>query len=187
VWKNPDLASSNSVILDKTINLYPNQQANLYQENLINTVSDQSLSTAFNYLNKTVDAVDWNSENPVLQKTLFNLSTKTDRSAIVEEKTWPDMWFTKKCRHGYKVIESPRSDKVGYYVGIKDVKFYKRDQTLPFDDFNYCISLNDDSTSEVNDFVFSTWSWQLSPEILLECGSNNIVEFGSDNFDGIGF
>jgi isopentenyldiphosphate isomerase len=187
VWKNPDLASNDSPILDKVINFYPNEQANLYQNNIINTTSDQNLSIAFNYLNSSSDPVNWTSENPILQKTLFNLSTRTDRSSIVEEKTWPDMWFTKKCRHGYKVIESPRSDKVGYYAGIKDVKFYKRDQTLAFDDFNYVISLSDDSTSEINNLVFSNWSWQLTPQILLECGTNNVVEFASDNFDGIGF
>ena len=187
VWKNPDLATNNSPLLNTNINFYPNEQANLYQDNVINTVKSEHRPVAFNHIYSSLDPSNWSAENSLLKKTLFNLSTKMDRSSIVEEKTWPDMWFTKKCRHGYKVIESPRVDKVGYYVGIKDVKFYKRDQTLAFDDFNYVISLNDDSTSETNNFVLSDWRWQLSPELLLECGSNNIIEFASDNFDGIGF
>lgn len=171
----------------ESINFYPNEQSNLYQTNLIASVKDRDRNTRFNYLRGLSDPSAWTPENPILNKVLLNLSSKEDRFPVQEEKTWPEMWFMKRCRHGYKLIETERVAKVGYFVAIKNVKFYKKDKTKIFDDFNYVVTLSDSSTEDTNDFYETDWRWTLDPDTIQECGSNNVVQFSSENFDGVAF
>jgi hypothetical protein len=187
VWKNPELQADSSINLDRTINIYPNSVDNLYSKSLLSTIKINDRGGATENLLNSTDPSSWNVELPLTPKELVNLASRNDRTLVEEEKTWPDMWFMQKCRHGYKVVESPRTDKVGYYVGIKDVKFYKRDKTKQFDDFNYLINLSDDSFIEKNEFDLNEWRWTLSTSTLIDAGSNNVINYASENFDGVAF
>jgi hypothetical protein len=185
IWKNPDV--QNIPNLDKGINIYPNRLDNLYSNSLLTTITPNARNAKTFSLLSLTDTRSWDGEIPLVNKNLISLSTKQNRYPIQEEKTWPEMWFMKKCRHQYKIVESPRTDKIGYYVAIKDIKFYKTDKTLPYDDFNYMVNLSDSNLTESNNFVLSDWKWGLDTSTQIDCGSNNIVHFGSENFDGVAF
>jgi hypothetical protein len=186
VWKNPEQESGKSSQINEVV-FYPNAVDNLYHNSLLNTVTTRVKDSKFNYILSKVDPGAWRTENYILPKPLVNVSSKSDRTPIEEEQNWPDMWFMKKCRHAYKVVESPRSGKVGYYVGIKDIKFYKRDKTKTFDDRNYIITLNDESFIEKNEFYANDWRWTLNPDTIASTGENVIPQFASENFDGVAF
>jgi hypothetical protein len=186
VWKNPEQETNRgSQISD--VSFYPNAIDNLYHNSLLQTVTNRVSNSKFETLLQSLDTNSWKTENYILPKTLVNVSSKSDRIPIEEEKNWPDMWFMKKCRHAYKIVESSRNAQVGYYVGIKDIKFYKRDKTKTFDDRNYIITLNDESFIEKNEFSANDWRWTLSADSLISTGENVMPEFASENFDGVAF
>lgn len=187
VWKNPETNKANTPILENQIILYPNAASNLYQQNLLNTVKPKLIDNRYRYSVNSEDSVNWIPENPIVAKPLVTAATKTDRSPIVEEKNWPDMWFMRKCRHAYKVIQAPRTASVGYYVAIREIKFYKRDKTAKSDAFNYRENLIDDSTIFSNTFYQKDWRWTVSPEQQFSIGSRNIVEYGAESFNGVAF
>lgn len=187
VWKNPETNKNNQPILDRQITLYPNASSNLYRQNLLNTVKPKLIDNRYRYSITNEDGVNWIPENPVVAKPLITVANKSDRTQIVEEKNWPDMWFMRKCRHAYKVIQAPRSANIGYYVAIREVKFYKRDKTAKSDAFNYRENLIDDSTIVVNTFYQKDWRWTISPEQQFVIGSRNIVEYGAESFNGVAF
>jgi len=186
VWKNPEQQDGKVSQISEVI-FYPNNVDNLYHNSLLNTVTTRVRNSKFEFLLSNLDTNAWKTENYILPKPLVNVSSKSDRTPIEEEQNWPDMWFMKKCRHAYKVVESPRSGKVGYYVGIKDIKFYKRDKTKTFDDRNYIITLNDESFIEKNEFYANDWRWTLDPNTIASTGENVIPQFASENFDGVAF
>lgn len=186
VWKNPDQEGQSATQISE-VNFYPNSYDNLYHNSLLQTVPNRASNSKFNLLLSNLDPNAWKTEKYLLPKPLVNISSKSNRDLIEEEKNWPEMWFMKKCRHAYKIVESPRSGKVGYYVGIKDVKFYKRDKTKTFDDRNYIITLSDESFIEKNEFYANDWRWTLDPNILIDAGENTITQFASENFDGVAF
>ena len=186
VWKNPERETQRGSQISE-VNFYPNAVDNLYHNSLLQTVTSRVSNSKFDTLLASVDPNSWKTENYILPKPLVNVSSKNNRNPIEEEKNWPDMWFMKKCRHAYKIVESPRSGKIGYYVGIKDIKFYKRDKTKTFDDRNYIITLNDESFIEKNEFYANNWRWTLDPDTLVSTGENVIPEFASENFDGVAF
>jgi hypothetical protein len=187
VWKNPETNKSNTPVLGREIILYPNSSSNLYQQNLVNTIKPNLIDNKYRKSITVEDSVNWIPENPIVAKPLVAVATKTDRTKIVEEKNWPDMWFMRKCRHAYKVIQAPRSSSVGYYVGIREVKFYKKDKTAKSDEFSYRESLIDNSTIEKNTFYQKDWRWTISPEQQFVIGSRNIVEYGAESFNGVAF
>lgn len=186
IWKNPNPGTQNNPD-SYSINFYPNFVDNLYQKSVIQTVQSRDVDSKYSILSSKGDSNEWQTETALLPKNLINLSLKNDRTLIEQEKNWPDMWFMRKCRHAYKIVESPRTEKVGYYVGIKDVKFYKRDRTKLFDDRNYIINLSDESFVEKNEFSLNDWRWTLDSNTLVSVGENIIPEFASENFDGVAF
>jgi hypothetical protein len=187
VWKNPDTNQSTLPILDKTINLYPNVYSNLYQQDMLSTVKTDLMDSVYNYLKSNQDESKWIPENPLMPQILTTVATKSDRTKIVEEKNWPDMWFMRKCRHAYKVIKAKRSVDVGYHVAIREIVFYKRNKTIKRDTPNYIETLLDDSSILVNTFYQKDWRWGISPQTEISIGSSTVVEYGSENFDGTAF
>lgn len=189
VWKNPE-KETNLTTQINGVSFYPNYTDNLYHNSIIQTVFDTAsiiTNVKSTELLGSTDNNSWKTEAYLLPKNLVNVSLKEDRTLIEEQKNWPDMWFMRRCRHGYKVVESPREGKVGYYVGIKDIKFYKRDKTKIFDDRNYIINLSDESFIEKNEFSSNDWRWTLDANTLVSTGENVIPEFASENFDGVAF
>lgn len=187
VWKNPETQKNDRPILDRQIILYPNAISNLYQQNMLNTVKPNLVDNRYRYSVKLEDSVNWIPENPVVAKPLVTAATRSDRTPVVEEKNWPDMWFMRKCRHAYKVIQAPRSANVGYYVAIREIKFYKKDKTVRSDTSNYRENLIDDSSISVNTFYQKDWRWTIAPEKQFVLGSRNIVEYGAESFNGVAF
>lgn len=187
VWKNPETNKDNTLKLEKTIDIYPNYNANLYQQKILDTIKIENINRAFRKLKTTQDRDTWIPENPVVPKDLIEVATTSNRSKIVEEKNWPDMWFMRKCRHGYKIVQAPRSANIGYYVAIREIRFYKKDKTVREDSPSYSESLLDETTTLTNTFYQKDWKWGLPPEREITLGSNDIIEYGSESFNGVAF
>lgn len=187
VWKNPDTNQAQSPILNKEIRLYPNLSSNLYQQNILFTVKPEYATDKYKYIASVEDAVKWIPESPIVGQPLITAASKTNRTEIVKEKNWPDMWFMRKCRHAYKILQAPRAVNVGYYVGIREIKFYKKDKLAREDSFNYVQNLVDESTTLVNTFYQKDWRWTLTPENQVLLGDKKIIEYGSESFNGEAF
>jgi hypothetical protein len=187
VWKNPDTNQNNLPILDKTISMYPNVYSNLYQQDMLSTIKMDQMNSAYEYIRTNEDQAKWIPENPLMPQILTTVATKSDRTQIVEEKNWPDMWFMRKCRHAYKVIRAKRSVDVGYHVAIREIVFYKRDKAVKRDSPNYIETLLDDSTILKNTFYQKDWRWGIPPTTEIALGSSRVVEYASESFDGVAF
>jgi hypothetical protein len=187
VWKNPDTNQLGAPILNKEIQIYPNFTANLYQQNLLFTVKPEYAKDKYKYISSLEDAASWVPESPIVSKPLITAATKAERGEIVKEKNWPDMWFMRKCRHAYKVLQAPRATNVGYYVGIREIKIYKKDKLARDDSFNYVQSLVDESTTLVNTFYQRDWRWTLTPQDQFLLGDKKVVEYASESFNGEAF
>ena len=187
VWKNPETNKSDSPVLETPISIYPNIYSNLYQQNILSTVKANNIDQKYKFIKINEDEANWIPENPLSPTPLITVASKEDRTEIVTEKNWPDMWFMRKCRHAYKVVKAKRSANVGYNVAIREIKFYKRDKTNREDNESYVETLLDDSSIYFNNFYQSDWRWILPPETQLSIGSQNIVEYASENFDGVVF
>jgi len=189
VWKNPDTNkdAEKNPQTGQPINLYPNSNSNLYQQQILNTVKLKDLDAKWKYLRQREDNNNWIPEWPIQKKYMVAVSTKDDRTPIVQEKNWPDMWFMRKCRHAYKIVQAPRTASVGYHVAIREVKFYKRDKTAKNDDISYVENILDEGNISKNTWYQNDWRWTLTPENIDLIGSTNIVEYGSESFNGVAF
>jgi hypothetical protein len=189
VWKNPETETNEGrkIVDRQNLSFYPNFSNNLYRSNVLSTVPDRVTDSNFYEVTRLSDGNAWQTESAVVPKKVVNISLHQNREFVEEEKKYPDMWFMRKCRHAYKVVESPRYGKIGYYVGLRDVKFYKRDKTKVWDDRNYIITLFDEAFTEENQFTLNDWRWSIPPNFLLAAGQNVFPEYSSENFDGVAF
>lgn len=179
-WQNPDTANSNELILDRIPEFYPND---LFSRSLVETIKDKNFMTQI-VIGDTGEET-FIEENPLLSKQLATIASANDRTLIEEEKTFPDMWFMRKSRHGYKIVESPRESQIAYYVAIREVKFYRRNQQAIHDDTNYYETFADTNNTLINTFVASDWRYTLPASLLLSLGTNNIVQYGNESFNGV--
>lgn len=165
---------------EESVNVY----TNLFQERLLSTIQSSNLQTELALAN---DNPEFAQETPLRQKVLLPLVSRTDANELAQKKALPDTWFPKTCRHGYKVIETNREFKIAFYVAIREVKFYRRDQQAKFDNNNYFETLSDSSNYETNTFVSSDWRYTVSPVVQNISGRQIIPQYGFESFDGITF
>jgi hypothetical protein len=187
IWKNPELKEGNDPVLDSPISLYPNVYSNLYQQNILATITSDEKNQEYNFIKVNEDEFNWVPENPLSPNPLVTVATKEDRTEVVSEKNWPDMWFMRKCRHAYKVVKAQRSANVGYSVAIREIKFYKRDKTVRRDNPSYVETLLDSSSVFFNSFDQKDWRWVLPAEKIRTVGNENIVQYASEDFNGVVF
>jgi hypothetical protein len=129
----------NVLDLDRALSRY------VYQSDVIST--DESFM-----VEERVDVL----EEPGIQSV-------EDLSDVVEEKELPLMWFPRKCRHGYQVIEGTFHQKLAYIVAIREVSFHRRRYATQFDEPYYQEPLVDEMNVDSNDFVQNGDVWQIEP------------------------
>lgn len=181
-WKPGVATQSNVDTQDPKV--YPNT---LFAQSLLSTVTNFTVQGE-NFINRNVSSgSSFRQERSIEPRPLLPIVSKSDRSLVELEKTRSDFWFPKICRHGYKVIETKRDFKVAYYVSIREVKFYRRNQTSAFDDRVYFETLADVSNTESNTFVQGDWRYIVPASVVEVAGTNVIPTYGWENFDGITF
>lgn len=106
----------------------------------------------------------WNAELPPITEPTPTIQSVPDLSAAVNEKQMPIMYFPYKCRHKYQVIKSQRPAKIAFFVGVREVGFFRRDYTATFDE-PYYIETFDDTThfGVINDFTQDDWRYVITP------------------------
>jgi len=77
------------------------------------------------------------------------LQSVEDLSEERLRKELPIMFFPRKCRHEYQILNTTRPTKVAYFVSIRDVRLYRRDYTIDYDEISYFGSLD--------------WGWMVTP------------------------
>lgn len=184
-WEPGKSTDSNSSVNNTSPQIYPND---LFQQSLLDTANSYLTVQGRKIvaLNPT-SAQSFTQERNIQSRPLIPLVSKQDRTQVEIEKTLPEMWFPRVCRHGYKVLEVKREFNVAYYVAIREIKFYKRNQTSQFDDDVYFETLADTSNVASNTFVPGDWRYVVDPSVVQLAGSNNIPTFGWEDFDGVTF
>lgn len=182
IWK-PGIVQSQDAVTDNP-KVYPND---LFQQNLLTTINKFTVQGQKIVDSNTSSSQSFRQERTIQAKDLIPIVSRSDRSVAEAEKNFPDTWFPRTCRHGYKVIEAEREFKVAYYVAIREVKFYRRNQLSIFDDEVYFETLADDANTSVNTFTLGDWRYIVPASAIQLTGSNNIPTYGWESFDGITF
>jgi hypothetical protein len=180
-WLNYIGTAAIQTPVNQSSQFYPNT---LYkQDSLFNTVQNPNpLSQSYLESNPGI-AENYSQETSLNSLTVGPITARTDQT-IVAEKNYPDLWFPRICRHGYQVVQTPRTNQIAYNVAIQQIGFYKKDRSIPTNDSFYYETLSDISNADpnyVNTFVQSDWKFVVPPSTLA-LGSN-IPLFGFENFD----
>lgn len=92
-----------------------------------------------------------------------NFQSREDLSDVPLELQYPAMYFPRKCRHGYQVVEAIRPSKIAYFVAIREISFHRRDYTVEFDEPFYIETLDDDSHIALNEFESDNFGYVVMP------------------------
>lgn len=86
---------------------------------------------------------------PVMDTTVVS---SLNRNSIVYEKQMPVMFYFINCRHFYREVKAHFQHDHAYFVGLKELAFYRDQYSVPFDNPLYIESGGDTVSSERNDF-----------------------------------
>lgn len=132
----------------------------MWQADLIaNLDPTRALSRAAQLPRDDVFDTGWNAELTLPINAIPVQASSNDLSLALNEKTMPSMYFPRRCRHFYQVVQAPLGRKIAYVVGVKEVGFYRRDYTAPIDEPIYTETLDDTAHVESNDFVQNDWRY----------------------------
>jgi hypothetical protein len=162
-----DLQSQSSTVAD--IQLQSESQIQfkspvMWQGDLINQLdTSRALSRKAQEDNDGFRETGWNAEQPLPTYDPISVQSASDLSQAKREKHIPSMWFPRKCRHEYQIVEGERPGNIAYFVSLRKVSFARRDYTVPYDEQLYFETLDDDSHQEVNEFVQEDWRYVVQP------------------------
>lgn len=149
------LANPTTADLEAKINFY---SPLMWQGDLISNLDmSRALSRVANQPSVLTNDTGWNAELGLPISAAPDVQSTTDMTAAIEEKYRPSMWFPRRCRHSYRIIEAERTSKIAYFVAINTVGFYRRDFTTEFDELYYVESLDDAAHVELNQFTEADW------------------------------
>lgn len=159
--------------------IYPNT---LFQESdLFSTVlTPDPLATRHLILN-TGAATDFSQEIPVGAYDVGPITARNDTS-VIGERNYPILFFPRTCRHAYQVVETQRDQQLAYNVVIRQIGFYRTDQTVFTNNETYFETLDDTSSTESSNFVPGNYAYVI-PFSNISLGPN-ISTFGFESFDG---
>ena len=132
----------------------------MWQTDLLQQLdSSRALSRVATALRDGFIDTGWNAEQGLPIETPSGLQSAPDLSPVISEKKKPIMWFSRRCRHGYKKVRGYFTNKVCYYAAIRSVQFYRRDFQVEVDEPVYIETLEDDMHTELNEFVQADWRY----------------------------
>lgn len=105
----------------------------------------------------------WNAELGLPISATPGVQSTNDMTVATNEKHLPTLWFPRQCRHEYQIVQAPRTEKIAYFVAIRNVGFYRRDFTSEFDEIYYVESLDDTAHVELNQFTQDDWRFVVTP------------------------
>jgi hypothetical protein len=79
----------------------------------------------------------------------------------IKEKQTPILWFPRRARHTYKIVEAPLTKKLAYFAAVKTVSFHRRNFQVYHDEAVYYESLSDSAHIESTDFVQNDWRYEI--------------------------
>lgn len=101
------------------------------------------------------------AEDPAPQLLPPDIQSVPDLQYSQDQKLAPMMWFPMTCRHTYQVVRATRSEKVAYYVGIREIGAYRKDYTVDDDPNSYVEVFGDAQNVAENDFIQSDIYWSV--------------------------
>jgi hypothetical protein len=104
----------------------------------------------------------WNAELGLPLYTVPLTQSTVDQSDIRANILTPTMSFPMKCRHGYQ-IKQGQLGRIAYFVGLRNIGFYRRDYGSEFDEAFYVETLDDTVHVELNQFAEDDWAFTVTP------------------------
>ena len=154
-------------------NLIPEAQQELESEisfrnsfqwqNDLSTELDTNRAFTRLLLQLATNSSSFGAEDPAPQLLPPSVQSVPDLQESQDKKLAPMMWFPMTCRHTYQVVRTTRSDKIAYFVGIREIGAYRKDYTVADDPTSYVEVFGDAQNVAENDFIQSDLIWQVGP------------------------
>jgi hypothetical protein len=136
----------------------------MWQGDLVNQLdTSRALSRKAQEDNDGFRDTGWNAEDPLPTYDPIPVQSVSDLSQARVEKHTPAMWFPRKCRHEYQIVEGDRPGNIAYFVSLRNVQFFRRDYTTAHDEQLYMETLDDTAHLEINEFIQDDWRYVVSP------------------------
>lgn len=177
-WKGEEIVTD-SVVTNNVINVYPND---LFQNDLATTLN---LGLFLNgvLFNQGLDGI-FITESTLVDKPLIDYASRNDRTLVEEEKTFPDLWFPRVVRHGYKILEAERNYNMAFIVAIREIRLSRFDAESPRDLPFYHETLSDSFNIAKNTFEQVDWRLVVPTTFLGETQTqSDFSNLGDENFD----
>lgn len=150
------LSSRNNVA--STINIVNNTTYKNGLPSLLN-LSNPVNNFLLNNTNNTTNLFSFSKERPSYSYSAPVNQSALDLNEAEVEKKMPIMYFPFSARHAYQTLNVKRTTKMAYIVGVKEVKFYRRQFGIKVDDPFYVETLDDQINVSQNDFSLNDWNY----------------------------
>lgn len=98
-------------------------------------------------------------EIPVTSLPVNQEVSSSNRDALLQEASWPDMSFPIPCRHFYKSVTANFEYNRAYFVGIRELALIRDNYVTPFDQGLYVEVGGDTVNSRRSDFASFNNLW----------------------------
>ena len=152
-------------------NLVPEAQQELESEisfrnsfqwqNDLSAELDQNRALSRLLLQLATNSSTFGSEDAAPQLLPPSVQSVPDLQDAQDEKLTPMMWFPMTCRHTYQIVRTTRSDKVAYYVGVREIGAYRKDYTVNDDPDSYVEVFGDSQNVAENNFIQTDIYWEV--------------------------
>lgn len=137
--------------LENQIRFFP---PTIWQDDLVNVLDLDRAQSRFIYSDFAGDE-GFMIESPITELDPPDQTSVTDTNDVLREKNYPNMWFPRKARHGYQVVEGPFQQKLAYAVAVREVSFWRRNLTVEVDEDFYIETFYDEANIQTNEFVLT--------------------------------
>lgn len=128
-------------------------------QNDLSTELDTNKALSRLLLQMATTSSTFGAEDAAPQLLPPSVQSVPDLQEAQDEKFTPMMWFPMTCRHTYQIVRTTRSDKVAYYVGIREIGAYRKDYTQDDDPDSYVEIFGDSQNVSENDFIQNDLIW----------------------------
>lgn len=131
----------------------------MYQQDLLSQLDEERALSRFVLAQES----DINAELPPIVEPTPDTQSIVDLTSEREFKVRPIMFFPRRCRHEYQVLRGTNTQKIAYFVGVKQVGFYRRNYGVAYDESIYIETLDDTANISSNDFIADTFGYVITP------------------------
>ncbi len=131
----------------------------MWQRDLIGELDNTRALTRFAFTGQS----NWQAEGAMPESPQVSVQSIPDLTAAKTEKQMPIMYFPRKCRHEYQVVNVPRDQNIAYFVAIREISFYRRDYREIYDQPYYIETFEDELHIDKNEFELDDWRMVVTP------------------------